>query len=117
MNPRTLMVFSTLIVLAASIIAAITDVWNFKVYNLLTFPLVACGIGFNAYYGGQHGCMMSIYGLLVGLGIFIIPYVLGAVGAGDVKYIAGIGAGPLFARFRIPLHFAGSDRSIATCVK
>ena len=86
------MTIPALIVLTASIIAGITDVWNFKVYNLLTFPLVAAGVGFNAYYGGRHGCMLSIYGLLVALGIFIIPYVLGAVGAGDVKYIAGIGA-------------------------
>ena len=42
-------------VLLASLIAAVTDVWKFKVYNLLTFPLLASGLTYHTFYGGAAG--------------------------------------------------------------
>jgi prepilin peptidase CpaA len=48
--------------------------------------------------GGWAGFSDSGLGLLAGLGIMLIPFVLGAMGAGDVKLMAAIGAlkGPHF---------------------
>ena len=80
-----------IIVLIAGLLAAITDVWKFKVYNVITVPLVVSGLGYYAVVGGLSPFLGSVYGLLFGFGILIIPYLMGAVGAGDVKFLAGIG--------------------------
>ena len=54
------------LVLVAALIAAVTDVWKFKVYNLLTFPLLASGLLYHAIYGGTPGLAGSIVGALAG---------------------------------------------------
>lgn len=53
----------------------------------------------NLVLSGWSGMTDSLYGLLVGLGIFLIPFALGGLGAGDVKLFGAIGAimGPTFA--------------------
>jgi prepilin peptidase CpaA len=38
------------------------------------------------------GLIFSLYGFIVGLAIFFIPFALGLMGAGDVKLMAAIGA-------------------------
>jgi prepilin peptidase CpaA len=81
-----------IVVLAASLIAAITDVWKFKVYNFLTFPLLVGGLVYHGVYGGSAGLPAAVCGALFGLMLFIIPYALGAIGAGDVKFLIGVGA-------------------------
>lgn len=81
-----------LVVLAASCLAAVTDVWRFKVYNALTFPLLGSGLIYHAVVGGTIGLSESFTGLLFGFGVLLIPYMLGAMGAGDVKFVAAVGA-------------------------
>jgi prepilin peptidase CpaA len=41
---------------------------------------------------GYEGFLYSGKGFLVGLGLLLIPYLLGGMGAGDVKLMAAIGA-------------------------
>jgi len=77
------------IVLVASLIAATTDLWKFRVYNFLTFPLLLSGLAYHGWYGGLGG---SLTGALIGFGALIVLHVLGGVGAGDVKLMAGVGA-------------------------
>ena len=85
-------VVSVCIVLVAVSAAAITDIWKFKIYNVLTFPLILSGFAFHAVTGGAAGMSFSASGILFGLFALLIPFVLGAIGAGDAKLIAGIGA-------------------------
>ncbi len=40
------------LILMAALVAGVTDVWKFKVYNLLTFPLAASGLLYHAINGG-----------------------------------------------------------------
>ena len=40
------------VVLAASVLAALTDVWKFKVHNYLTLPLLVSGL---LYHGSVEG--------------------------------------------------------------
>lgn len=82
----------TLVVLVASVAASVTDIWRFKVYNVLTLPLLATGIAFHWMTGGRDGCLDSVVGMSVGFGLLIYPYLMGALGAGDVKFVAAIGA-------------------------
>jgi prepilin peptidase CpaA len=77
------------IALTASLIAAITDIWKFKVYNLLTLPLLAAGV----LYHGMHADLgNSLLGVLFGFGALIALHLVGGMGAGDVKLMAALGA-------------------------
>lgn len=80
------------VVLVASLIATITDIWRFKVYNILTMPLIISGPIFHSIVYGYEGTADSLIGMGFGFGIFMIPYILGGVGAGDVKFIGGLGS-------------------------
>jgi Flp pilus assembly protein protease CpaA len=70
----------------------VTDVWRFKVYNTLTFPLLGAGLLYHAAVGGTAGLSHSFTGLLFGLGVLLVPYTQGWMGAGDVKFVAAVGA-------------------------
>ena len=80
------------LVLVAALIAAVTDVWKFKVYNLLTFPLLASGLLYHGIYGGTAGLAGSIVGALAGFSLMIMLYTMGGMGAGDVKFVTALGA-------------------------
>jgi prepilin peptidase CpaA len=77
------------IALTAAMIAAITDVWKFKVYNLLTLPLLAAGL---LYRATQADLASGLLGVLFGFGALIALHVIGGMGAGDVKLMAALGA-------------------------
>ena len=86
------MAFVNAVVSIAAIIAALTDIHRFKVYNALTFPLLLSGLIFHGVVDGQTGLFNSFTGLAFGFGSLIVFYAMGGVGAGDVKLMAGIGA-------------------------
>ncbi|MHB0960822.1 MAG: A24 family peptidase [Pirellulaceae bacterium] len=76
----------------AALIAAATDVSKYKVYNLLTLPLVAGGLLYHSLAPMGSGLAYSAGGIGSGFCLLILPYALGGLGAGDVKFLAGIGA-------------------------
>ncbi|MCX5779945.1 MAG: prepilin peptidase [Firmicutes bacterium] len=80
------------------VICLITDLKERRIYNVVLLPLLIFGLSYNLFTGGFTGLMQSILGTITGLGILIIPFALGGIGAGDVKLLAVIGAvkGPLF---------------------
>ncbi len=72
--------------------AAITDLkWN-KIYNYQTYPAMICGLIIGLITGGVPGILISLWGLVVGLSLLLVFYLLGGVGAGDVKLLGAIGA-------------------------
>lgn len=77
--------------------AAVIDGWKLRVPNWLTFHLAAGGLAYCAFYPGAPGLLWSIEGLMVGLAVLLPLYLIGGMGAGDVKLYAGVGAwvGPL----------------------
>ena len=72
--------------------AAATDIRHRLIRNWLTGSLILCGL--IQSFGPTHIVEPSAaaLGLLTGLGLLILPFILGAVGGGDVKLLAGIGA-------------------------
>jgi prepilin peptidase CpaA len=80
------------VVLVAVAITAITDVWKFKVYNVLTLPLLCSGLAYHGYRGGSPEFAVSLTGALFGFGVLLTFYVMGGMGAGDVKLMAAVGA-------------------------
>ena len=90
------------VVMLAVVAASISDVRKFKVYNALTFPMVACGLLYHYFVGGASALSTSFFGALFAFLVLLLPYALGAMGAGDVKLAAGIGAW-LGAELMIPI--------------
>jgi prepilin peptidase CpaA len=84
-------------VLGAGCVAAFSDIWSFKIPNYITFPLLITGVLFHAFAPIGQGITMAMLGIFAGFACLILFYVVGGVGAGDVKLLAAIGAwiGPL----------------------
>jgi prepilin peptidase CpaA len=97
----------TLVVIAVVIVATITDMRTLKVHNILTLPLLACGLIYHWMSGGFDGLTGAFSGALWGFALLLVPYMLGGMGAGDVKLVAAIGAwlgsGPLMAVLAVGL--------------
>ncbi len=72
--------------------AAVTDLkWN-KIYNRQTYPAMICGLILGFATAGVYGLVIHFLGLVVGLSLLFVFYLLGGVGAGDVKLLGAIGA-------------------------
>ena len=74
------------------ILAVAWDLSKQKIPNLITLPLMLYGLAFHTITSGLSGIGYSFIGILAGIGIFIIPYILGGMGAGDAKLMGGAGA-------------------------
>jgi prepilin peptidase CpaA len=73
-------------------ICLVTDLEERKIYNKVIFPSLLVTIALQFAYGGLAGLKLSLLGFIIGLIILIIPFLLGGMGAGDVKLLALIGA-------------------------
>src|SRR5689334_20633040 len=80
------------IAFAAVAVASVIDWRSRKIPNLLTFPLAGLALLGNCVAGGFHGFLSALVGLAVGLAFFLLLMSLGAMGPGDVKLMAGLGA-------------------------
>jgi prepilin peptidase CpaA len=80
------------VLLAAAMVAAATDVWKYKIHNALTLPLLLTGLIFHAVSGGAQAFSASLLGALFGFTILLVFYIMGGMGAGDVKLMAAVGA-------------------------
>jgi prepilin peptidase CpaA len=72
--------------------AMCTDLRSSRIPNWLTFPAMGAALVGHAWLGGFPGALFSLAGLGAGLGLFLILYVTGSIGAGDVKLMAAVGA-------------------------
>jgi prepilin peptidase CpaA len=79
--------------LAVSIgISLIEDLQHQKIPNVVTYPTMALAVGYHSFSGGFNGLSFSSGGLALGIALFIVPYLLGGMGAGDVKLMGAAGA-------------------------
>lgn len=82
-----------IILLAIAIgIAVIEDIRRQKIPNLVTFPTMVLAIGYHCLSGGLDGFLFAMGGLAIGVGLFLIPYLMGGMGAGDAKLMGAAGA-------------------------
>jgi Flp pilus assembly protein protease CpaA len=80
------------ILIPALFIASFCDFYWHLIPNFITLPLIVTGLVINTMVFGVDGFLNATKGLGIGFVCFIIFYLLGAMGAGDVKLVAGIGA-------------------------
>lgn len=81
-----------MIILMVVAYSAVIDFKTRKIPNYVTFPFMIVGLLIALLQKSFIGLTFSLTGILIGLLIFIIPYALGLLGAGDVKLMMGIGA-------------------------
>jgi len=79
-------------VLAIALAACVTDVRSRRIPNGLTFSAALAGLIFQTVAAGWIGTQGSIAGWLVGTALFLPFFLLGGMGAGDVKLLAALGA-------------------------
>jgi prepilin peptidase CpaA len=80
-----------IVVAAAAITAAAIDLRIHRVPNVLTAGIALVGFGLAAIGLGRVGLSLSLAGCLVGLGVMLPGYLIGAMGGGDVKLLAAVG--------------------------
>jgi prepilin peptidase CpaA len=85
---------SSIVVLLTIVLvtAMCIDLRSSRIPNWLTFPAMGFALVAHAWLGGLQGAIFSLAGLGTGLGLFLILYVSGSIGAGDVKLMAAVGA-------------------------
>ncbi|GAB6157731.1 prepilin peptidase [Desulfotomaculum varum] len=88
-------------IVAVILISVYTDLRYRKIYNALLLPAFLFALLYHGSSGGLSGLLTSLQGTLLGLVLLFIPFILGGMGAGDVKLLAVIGAwhGPQFVWF------------------
>ena len=83
---------SQILVAVIVIVAAATDIRSRRIPNWLTLFGVCAGLSLNWYISGLPGILTSLEGMGLGFGAYFVLYCLHAMGAGDVKLMAAVGA-------------------------
>lgn len=82
--------FSYIAVVAITCI--ITDYRYQRIPNAITYPSMLIGFITHFSISGSAGLYTSLLGLLFGVSLLLIPYLMGGLGAGDVKMLGALGA-------------------------
>lgn len=71
---------------------AVFDVFTHRIPNELTYGGIIIGMLFWCVTSGWRGLLTATLGAVIGGGIFLVFYLVRAMGAGDVKLIAAVGS-------------------------
>lgn len=88
--------FSTeLFFLAAAVVCALLgavfDVRSRRIPNFITLPAILAGLALHLVAGGWHELGLAALACLICGGVFLIFWLAGGMGAGDVKLMAAVG--------------------------
>jgi prepilin peptidase CpaA len=81
--------------IAALLVASVGCVFDLRtrrIPNWLTFGSAALALGFRLVTGGLSGVEHGMLGWATGMAVLLAPFLLGGMGAGDVKLVAALGA-------------------------
>ena len=89
--------FTAILLTTAIAVSLIEDSRRQKIPNLVTYPTMVLAVAYHSFSSGLNGFLFSAGGLALGIGLFIVPYLLGGMGAGDAKLMGAAGAilGPM----------------------
>jgi prepilin peptidase CpaA len=71
---------------------AITDVHSARIPNRLTYSAIVAALGSRIAILGFSGLKSGVTGMVVAGGLFLVLFVMGAMGGGDMKLMAAVGA-------------------------
>jgi prepilin peptidase CpaA len=84
--------FTHCLLAALVVVAAAGDIRRRKIPNWLTLGGVGAGLLAGTVNGGWSGLGQALGGMLLAFGVYFVLYCLRAMGAGDVKLMAAVGA-------------------------
>lgn len=90
--PGSLSIISAAFLIPLAVIISYYDVCYRRIPNPFVLATLIAGILINASFGGINGAVSSLSGCLIGFTLMFVLHVFGAMGAGDVKLFAAIGA-------------------------
>lgn len=97
-DPSAMEIATSALLVAVALVASYTDLRSRRIYNKLTYGAATAGLALNTVAYGLDGSLSSVKGWLLGAGVLLAFFLLKAMGAGDVKLLAAVGAikGPAF---------------------
>ena len=72
--------------------AVVDDLRHRVISNWITLGALACGLVYHVARHGPVGLLMAASGAALGFVAFLLFYLLGGMGGGDLKLMAGFGA-------------------------
>jgi prepilin peptidase CpaA len=76
----------------AALLGAWFDVISARIPNRLTYPAILTALAVRFALLGWHGLLEGLFGLFLCGGAFFLLFVIHAMGGGDVKLMAAVGA-------------------------
>jgi prepilin peptidase CpaA len=73
------------------VVSAVIDLRTQKIPNLITYPTMVIALIYHGIFWGGNGFLFSFSGLCVGIGLLLLPYLMGGMGAGDAKLMGAVG--------------------------
>lgn len=78
--------------LTCATVGAVSDVRLRRIPNWLTYSGLAVGLAMHAMWGSWHGLSDAAGGMLAGGAVFLLLFLAGGMGSGDVKLMAAVSA-------------------------
>ena len=80
------------IAILVGLAAMIDDLARRQIANWIPLSALAAGFGWQIGQSGWNGFLYAGIGAVAGFAVFLVFYLLGGMGGGDVKLMAGFGA-------------------------
>ncbi len=80
------------ILVASGLAVAAYDLRRRTIPNWLTLAIALCGLSLHIGEAGLKGSLGSLAGATAGAALLLLPYMMGGMGAGDLKLMASLGA-------------------------
>jgi prepilin peptidase CpaA len=80
------------IAILVGLAAMIDDLARRQIANWIPLAALCAGFGWQIGQSGLRGVMYAGLGTIAGFAVFLIFYLLGGMGGGDIKLMAGFGA-------------------------
>lgn len=88
----TIHIISIILLVPLASVIAYYDVRYRRIPNPFVFATLVAGVAINGILGGLPGIYSSLTGCALGFFLMFVLHIFGAMGAGDVKLFAAIGA-------------------------
>lgn len=86
------MIWLLSIAILIGVLATAEDLWRRQISNKITVAAFALGLAAQTLLHGLKGAGDSLGGTVLGFVVFFIFFLMGGMGAGDIKLMAGFGA-------------------------
>jgi len=80
------------IAIGVGVAATVDDLARRHIANWIPAAALAGGLGWQVGRAGWHGVLTALGGAVLGFCVFLIFYLMGGMGGGDIKLMAGFGS-------------------------